>query len=107
MKIEISDTVEEFSFAPESIEQEISQNIRLLLTADKYSIPLAREMGMKRDYLHRPQQVAEMLMVQDIYDLVEQYEPRAKITNIETVGGNEDGSLKILLEVEVDESELA
>ena len=43
------------SVKPESKYEEILQNIRVLLSTAKYDVPLARELGLDSEYLHKPQ----------------------------------------------------
>ena len=62
------------SVKPESKHEEILQNIRVLLSTAKYDVPLAREMGLDAEYLHRPQPAAETLLYQTIADAIQQEE---------------------------------
>ena len=82
MKISVDSRKPTFSFAPKSLEQEVMQNLSLLIGTVRYSLPLAREMGLGSEYLHRPQNAAQALIVQDIYENAETYEPRVNILNV-------------------------
>ena len=59
MKISVDSKKPTFSFAPKSLEQEVMQNLSLLIGTVRYSLPLAREMGLGSEYLHRPQNAAQ------------------------------------------------
>lgn len=89
-----------FSAAPESADAEIIQNIRLLLNTDKYDIPLAREMGRDTSQMGERIQVAEMREYQNILDLIEKYEPRAKVLSVEFDTDSTRGRLIPIVEVE-------
>lgn len=88
-----------FSVAPESEDEEILQNIRLLLSSEKYELPLARDMGLSYDYRGRPIPVAKTLLYQAIFDAVEEFEPRAEIVNIDFEEDSDKGIIIPIVEV--------
>lgn len=90
-----------FSVAPESVDAEIIQNIRLLLNTDRYDIPLARDMGRITDQLGERIQIAKMREFQNILDLIEKYEPRAKVLSVEFDTDSDRGRLIPIVEVEM------
>lgn len=87
--------------APATTTDEIAQNIRVLLETVKYDVPLAREMGIDADYLHKPQPVAETLLYQSIADAIDTYEPRAELVGIEYTEDAESGAIMPVVEVEI------
>lgn len=91
------------SVKPESKYEEILQNIRVLLSTSKYDIPLARDMGLDTEYLHRPQPAAETLLYQTIADAIEEYEPRAELVSIDFEEDAESGLVIPVVEVEINE----
>ncbi|MCM1062019.1 MAG: hypothetical protein NC452_17265 [Eubacterium sp.] len=101
MKITADSRNPVFSFAPQSTEQEVMQNLSLLICAVKYSLPLAREMGLGSEYLHRPQNAAQALIVRDIHENAEAYEPRANILNVEFAADSATGETYVKIEAEV------
>lgn len=102
MKITVKSSDKNFSFAPKNTAEEIVQNVRMLLNTDKFTVPLDRGFGLKRDYLHRPQPAVKVMVIQEIHEAVEQYEPRAKIVKIDVSGDGIEGKMEICLELEVD-----
>lgn len=88
-----------FSVAPESEDEEILQNIRLLLSLKRYELPLAREMGLSSDYRGRPIPVAETLLYQAVLDAIEEFEPRAEVVNIDFEEDSEKGVIFPVVEV--------
>lgn len=101
MKISVDSRKPTFSFAPKSLEQEVMQNLSLLIGTVRYSLPLAREMGLGSEYLHRPQNAARALIVQDIYENAEAYEPRANILDVNFAADSATGETYIKIEAEV------
>lgn len=101
MKISVDSRKPTFSFAPKSFEQEVMQNLSLLIGTVRYSLPLAREMGLGSEYLHRPQNAAQALIVQDIYENAETYEPRVNILNVNFGADSATGETYIKIEAEV------
>lgn len=74
------------------------QNVRMILLSRKYEIPLARDMGIDPNIEGRPMAIAETLMAQSIYDAIEKYEPRAKISSVDFESDGE-GHLIPIVEV--------
>ena len=89
-----------FSVFPEDENAEIIQNVRLLITSDRYNIPLAREMGKNLDPIGERIQIAKMREYQNILDLIEEYEPRAKVIRLDFDIDSDQGKLIPILEVE-------
>jgi phage baseplate assembly protein W len=67
---------------PASIAEEIIQNLRTLLSTPKYSVPLDREFGIPWDAIDKPIEAAQSLLIGEIMDAVELYEPRAVVEEI-------------------------
>lgn len=87
--------------SPGTVSEEIAQNIRVLLETVKYDVPLARDMGIDADYLHKPQPVAETLLYQSIADAIDTYEPRAELVGIEYAEDARSGAVMPIVEVEI------
>lgn len=67
---------------PDNIYQEVMQNIALILAAIQKSIPMLRGMGIPGELYGRPVNIAENLLVGEIRDQIETYEPRAIVGEI-------------------------
>lgn len=72
-----------FTLSPKTLTEEITQNVRMILLSRKYEIPLARDMGIDPNIEGRPIAIAETLAAQSIYDAVEKFEPRARISSVD------------------------
>lgn len=68
--------------APPNVYQEVIQNIAVILDTVQKSSPLLRGLGIPGELYGRPLPVVENLLVGQIYDQIEQYEPRAIIREV-------------------------
>ncbi len=89
--------------APSSVDEEIMQNVRVLLSTIKHDVPLAREMGLSTEYLGKPLPVAETLLYQTIADTLEEYEPRAELVSITFEQDTNSGTIIPIVEVKTSE----
>lgn len=78
---------------PENVLIEIIQNIKTILTTLQGTVPLDRDFGIDGTLIDKPLTVAKPLIVKDIKEKIEQYEPRAKFVSISWNGSNIDGKL--------------
>lgn len=89
------------NFAPGSLEEEVAQNVRCILSTRRGSVPLDRNFGLDPDYIDRPQPLARQMAEADIVVTLAQYEPRATVSEILWERADEalDGALypKVLL----------
>lgn len=84
----------------------VLQNIRCLLSTWEGEVPLYRDYGLNPELLHRPINVVESLLVADITDKIEKYEPRAQVINVSFTGESQTPDvLGISVEVEIEGEE--
>lgn len=80
----------------------VLQNIAIILSTMKGSVPLYRDFGLSMDFIDRPIPVAKVMMVAEVREAVERWEPRAKVLE---VSFKEDaarpGQLIPIVEVEI------
>lgn len=96
------------NFAPETEVEEILQNVRTILTTQIGTVPLHRDFGVSWEHIDKPYQVAKQLMMVEIIEAVEKYEPRAKVESVEfdeTVENAREGLLKPRVIVSIGEEE--
>lgn len=70
------------NFAPRNEAEEIIQNVRTIINTCLGSVPLERNIGISWDYLGLPIGVAKDRLKIAIFDAVEEFEPRAEISQI-------------------------
>lgn len=60
----------------------VLQNVAIVLATRRGTVPLHRDMGLSLDYLDKPINVAKVLLVADVKEAVERYEPRAEVVSV-------------------------
>lgn len=81
----------------------VLQNIKIILTTRRGSVPLYRDFGIPMDFLDQPMPLAKAKMIAAVREAVENWEPRAKVLSMtfqEDV--SQPGRLVPTLEVEID-----
>ena len=91
------------NLSPANDAEEILQNLYFLYSSVECDCPLDESLGLKATYIDRPLEVAKALMVADIYDKTEQYEPRAEIKGISFIMDYGNGILKPIVEVKIED----
>lgn len=89
------------NLAPETVVEEIIQNLSMILQTIKNTAPLYRDFGISARYIDKPIPVAETLIISEIYEAVEKYEPRAEIKNVYFERDEKAGIIIPCLEVEI------
>lgn len=86
--------------------ESVLQNVRMLLSTWEGDVPLYRDYGLNPELLHRPINVVESLLVEDITEKIEKYEPRCTLISCSFSASNaRPDVLGITVEIEVDEDE--
>lgn len=88
---------------PATVYEEVIQNLTFLLNTPKYSIPLDRGFGLGLDYTDKPQALAIQGMTAELYEVIQDYEPRATVKNITFEEVTETGTMKPRIEVSINE----
>lgn len=69
-------------FSPSTIEQEVAQNVRMIVTTVRGTVPLFRDFGIDVSLIDAPSAMAKAKLTADIIRQVKLFEPRALITKI-------------------------
>lgn len=92
----------EINLAPETVEEEILQNIIMILSTPRFSVPLDREFGLSQRFVDKPIPIAKTIGVAEVLDAIEKYEPRVEVLEVTFKEGPEDGMHgKLIPQVEV------
>ncbi len=70
-------------FAPRNVVEEVIQNVRMLLSVWRGSVPLDRELGIDADLLDAPIGVAQNRLASDLARQIADCEPRARLKSLE------------------------
>ena len=60
----------------------VLQNIAVILSTPKGSVPQYREFGLSAVFLDKPMPVAKMMMIAEVRDAIERWEPRAQFVGV-------------------------
>ena len=105
MEIDVTATLDRIEFAPSNAVSEILQNIRMILSTPKYSVPLDRDFGVNATMLDEPLPVAQARLTAEIIAAIERWEPRAQVTKVSyadtTTGDANDGVLRPRVRVRI------
>lgn len=98
------DPLKAIDFSPDTEIEEILQNVRIILTTVKGSVPLDRDFGIDGSYVDKPIPVARAKLSAEIMKAVQKYEPRVTISSI-SFSGSQDGVLVPKVEVRINGTE--
>lgn len=89
------------NLAPETREEEIMQNVAVIISTPKFSVPLDRGLGMAQRFVDKPIQVAQSILISEVLDAVERDEPRVEVLNVTFEMGDTPGVLIPIVEVDI------
>ena len=61
----------------------VLQNIAIILTTRKGTVPLCRAFGLSHEFLDKPTPAAKMMLRVEIREAIERWEPRATFIGVE------------------------
>ena len=94
MEIWIDNTPKPIKLGLTGIE-EIAQNIHLILSTPKGSVPLDRNFGINWDLIDKPFPATIQLLKAEVVKAIETYEPRVKVKEVKVKDATPDGQLSI------------
>ena len=80
---------------------EVMQNVRLILTTRRGTVPLDRNFGVSFEFLDSPINLTQAKAEQEIFMQIKKYEPRATLKQIEWAADALTGQLSPKVKVEV------
>lgn len=84
----------------------VLQNIALILTTRKGTVPFYRDFGLDWSFLDKPLPVAKVMMIARVREAVERWEPRATVVRVDfSTDPAQPGVLIPNLEVEIHDAE--
>jgi len=60
----------------------VLQNIAVILSTPKGSVPLYRDFGLSSVFLDKPMPAAKMMMIAEVREAIERWEPRARFVSL-------------------------
>lgn len=58
------------NLAPETLEEEVLQNVAIIVSTPKFSVPLDRGLGLAQRFIDKPIQVAQSILISEVLDAV-------------------------------------
>jgi len=89
------------NFSPETEEEEILQNVRMIISTVQGTVMLHRAFGIDSAAVDQPLPAARERMTADIIAAVARYEPRAQVTAVHWDGVAAEGALEPRVEVTI------
>ena len=93
------------NLAPDTLEEEVLQNVAIIVPQPTFSVPLDRGLGLAPRFIDKPIPVAQSILISEVLDAVDEYEPRAEVTNVTFEAGETPGLLVPVLEVNIVDNE--
>ena len=104
MVLDVDMDLNTINFAPDNVLDEIIQNVKMIITTVKGSVPMDREFGIDASVVDRPIMAVQAILTSEIMDAVSHFEPRARVTAVHYKGDAEDGILMPVVRIEVIDS---
>ena len=70
------------NLAPETTVEEVLQNVATIISTPKYTVPLDRGFGLSQRFVDMPMPTAQAILVSEVFDAIEKYEPRAEVVEV-------------------------
>jgi len=100
-EISIANTMNKVNFSPATVEEEVLQNVKTILTTVKYSVPLDREFGLSATMLDDPMPIAQAKLSAEIVGAIRRWEPRARVVEVKYEGDGMEGILRPKVRLEI------
>lgn|SRR5690625_1900339 len=73
---------QEIDFAPQSIEREVVQNVRTILSTQAGTVPIDRDFGISWGPVDQPMNRVSAAMNAEVIRKIRKYEPRARVLRV-------------------------
>lgn len=97
--LDVTASLNEINLFPKNEKIEILQNIKTILTTIKGTVPLDRDFGIDSSVIDKPVTIVKPLIIKEIKEAIEKYEPRAKLISVDWKGIREEGKLVPIVKV--------
>ena len=93
--------LEKINLAPEDTTEEVLQNVAVILSTPKFSVPLERGLGLAQRFRDKPIPAAQSILISEALEAIEEFEPRAEVENVTFELGDRPGTLIPIVEVKI------
>lgn len=106
MTIDVTAKLDDVKIIPSNEIEEIAQNVRMIISTAKFSVPMDRGFGINAELLDLPLNVAQTRLSSEIATAIREQEPRAKLQQVVYSGKPDDGQLIVTARIEIVEKNL-
>ena len=85
--------LEKINLAPEDTTEEVLQNVAVILSTPKFSVPLERGLGLAQRFLDKPIPAAQSILISEVLEAIEE--------NVTFELGERPGTLIPIVEVKI------
>jgi len=103
--IEVSQTRTPIHFAPATLEEEVAQNVRMILSTVQGELPLDRAFGLASGAIDEPMAIAQARLTSLIIAAVQAYEPRATVVQVSFEGDEANHLLQPTVQITIGEED--
>ena len=89
------------NLAPKTEAEEILQNVHMIISTTQFSVPFNREFGLSSKFLDKPTPIAKAMIIAEVMDAIEKYEPRATVESVTFKENETPGVLIPRVEVKI------
>jgi len=99
-----SDRPPTYDLLENDIIRSVAQNISLILSTRRGTVPMYREFGLPMKFIDKPIPIYEALFTEEVTEALERFEPRAKLISVSFEHNQAvNGKSTAILEVEIDQ----
>lgn len=92
--------LENIDFAPANVHQEVLQNVAIIIDTWENTCPMLRGLGIPAQLIGKPMPVVKNIMIGQLYNQIEHFEPRAILGGITFEENALTGKLIPIIEIQ-------
>ena len=96
-----TNNIEKLPFGNIKGNERIVQNIRNILNTYKYEIAYNRDFGLSPDIIDNDIDTVRGIIIENLFDNIQKYEPRAALKSVEIKELTADGGIVAVVKIEV------
>ena len=101
MILDVTTSAAEINLMPKTELEEIAQNVRMIISTVRGSVPMDRNFGVDARLIDEPISAAQAKLTAGIATAIREQEPRARLMRVKYAGDPNDGQLIITAQIGV------
>lgn len=106
MILDVTTNAAEINLMPSTELEEIAQNVRMIISTVRGSVPMDRNFGVDARLIDEPISSAQAKLTAGIATAIREQEPRARLMRVTYAGDPNDGQLTITARIGVAEKKM-